>query len=85
MSLSTYFLPNINTAVCPELSIRGGTVSYSNRFFIGSVGTHRCNDLCAVNGGATASRTCTESGWTGFNLTCECKSIALLQDYKQLQ
>ena len=46
----------------------------------GSVATHTCDrEDGYVLSGANSTRTCVESGWSGMEITCECK-FNLLRD-----
>ncbi len=69
MSLSLSF------AGCGTLTLPNGNVSYSNAQLVGSVATYSCNayEGYVLPEGTVATRTCTVSGWTGNNLTCQCK------------
>ena len=62
---------------CPRLSFPNGTLYYSNSLLIGSVATYNChttNDYILTQGSAI-TRTCTMNGWTGVDITCECKTF----------
>ena len=68
---------------CPSLTLDNGDISFSNLLFVGSVATHTCDRengyvLSGVDVSVMEStRTCALSGWSGTEITCECKCIIM--------
>ena len=64
---------------CPSLTLENGGISFSNMSFMGSEATHTCDRengylLDVDNSSVTElTRTCAASGWSGTEITCECK------------